>query len=79
MPGLFKKKIDFDTYELPEPEKEDYVSEDSEAEEIDSVMLSMKGLFTFFSTVCLKVPLKSCITCQKLSENSFLTLSFSPR
>ena len=48
MPGLFKKKIDFDTYELPEPEKEDYVSEDSEAEEIDSVMLSMKGLFTFF-------------------------------
>ena len=57
MPGLFKKKIDFDTYELPEPEKEDYVSEDSEAEEIDSVMLSMKGLFTFFSTVCFnKVP-----------------------
>ena len=56
MPGLFKKKIDFDTYELPEPEKEDYVSEDSEAEEIDSVMLSMKGLFTFFSIVYFKVP-----------------------
>ena len=47
MPGLFKKKIDFDTYELPEPEKDDYVSEDSEAEEIDSVMLSMKGMFLF--------------------------------
>ena len=53
MPGLFKKKIDFDTYELPEPEKEDYVSEDSEAEEIDSVMLSMKGLFTYFPLYCL--------------------------
>ena len=42
MPGLYRKRIDFDTYELPTGTP-DPISSDSEAEEVDSVMLSVKG------------------------------------
>ena len=46
MPGVYRKKIDFDTYQLPQDVKEEMLSSDAEmtsdVDEVDSVVMSTK-------------------------------------